>query len=209
MLSYYKLVTDEKKLKVPVQPRELTKDEVNTITEILTNELEKRDGFGLSTNQLGITDIRACIINVVEPLVLINPRIVEKSKEKSVYVESCLSLPKTMQKAVQTVRHNSVIIECDNLGKIEFGPDSPNGWEDSQDFWKDAGMLESVCAQHELDHLNGKLITDKDVRFDRTVRSKKKYGRNERVMVKLPDGKTEFMKYKKAIPFLEFGAEIL
>ena len=37
----------------------------------------------------------------------------------------------------------------------------------------------------------------------------KKYGRNERVMVKLSDGSTEFMKYKKAQPLLLSGAEIL
>jgi len=65
------------------------------------------------------------------------------------------------------------------------------------------------CAQHELDHLNGVLITDKIRRYTTTVVSTKKYGRNDRVMVKLANGDTEFMKYKKAQPLLSQGAEIL
>jgi peptide deformylase len=204
-----KLITDKKKLQVPVVGRKLTKLEVKQVTETLETELKKHKGYGLSTNQIGMDAIRACIINVVEPLVLINPKIIDRTEEKVIYVESCLSLPKTLKKAVHTVRHKGIKVECDNLGVVEFGPDTEKPWEDANDFWEDKGMLECVCAQHELDHLNGKLITDKDVRFDRTVRSTKKYGRNERVMVKLPDGKTEFMKYKKALPFLEYGAEIL
>ena len=57
-------------------------------------------------------------------------------------------------------------------------------------------MLECVVAQHEIDHLEGRLITDR--RYTTTITRGKKYGRNERVMVKLSDGTTEFMKYKKA-----------
>jgi hypothetical protein len=52
-------------------------------------------------------------------------------------------------------------------------------------------------------------MTDEKRRYTTTVTSTKKYGRNERVMVKLPDGKTEFMKYKKAEPLLANGCEIL
>ena len=68
-------------------------------------------------------------------------------------------------------------------------------------------MLECVVAQHEIDHLEGRLITDR--RYTQTIIKEKKYGRNERVMVKLSDGSTEFMKYKKAEPLLSQGAEIL
>ena len=64
-------------------------------------------------------------------------------------------------------------------------------------------------SQHEIDHLNGILITDSSRRYTTTVRREKKYGRNERVMVKLQDGSTEFMKYKKAEPLLLVGCEIL
>jgi hypothetical protein len=70
-------------------------------------------------------------------------------------------------------------------------------------------LLECVCAQHEIDHLHGILITDPIRRYTETITRGKKYGRNERVMVKLSDGSTQFMKYKKAQSLLESGAEIL
>ena len=63
------------------------------------------------------------------------------------------------------------------------------------------------CRQHEIDHLDGKLITDVDRRYTETIIRTKKYGRNERVMIKLPNGETEFMKYKKAQPLLEQGVK--
>jgi peptide deformylase len=142
-------------------------------------------------------------------MVLVNPQIVLQSKTNVVYMEQCLSLDKTMRKPVKTIRHESITVECDNLGTVVFSPDSKDGWEEGSDFWDDRGLLECVCAQHEIDHLNGKLITDKDRRFSDTVITPKKYGRNDRVMVKLPNGDTEFMKYKKALPLLEVGCEIL
>ena len=71
------------------------------------------------------------------------------------------------------------------------------------------GLLECVVAQHEIDHLDGILITDEIRKYTQTITKKKKYGRNERVMVKLSNGETEFMKYKKAEPLLLEGAEIL
>jgi peptide deformylase len=206
-----KIITDKTKLKIPVEATKVTQQQIDDITTVLTTELEKHNGYGLSTNQLGITDVRACIINVIEPMVLINPRIVEVSNEQIVYIESCLSLPNTMKKPVKTVRYEKVVVECDNLGKVEFAPDYVEGrkWKNSQEYWEDVALLECVCVQHEIDHLNGKLITDTDRRYTGMIRAPKKYGRNERVMVKLPSGQTEFMKYKQALPFLELGAEIL
>ena len=111
-------------------------------------------------------------------------------------------------KPVKTVRFKSFTVECDNLGTVIFSPDKTD-WKDSNEFFSDEGLLECVCAQHELDHLNGVLITDKVRRYTTTVTAPKKYGRNERVMVKLSNGDTEFMKYKKAEPLLKVGAEIL
>ncbi len=202
-----KLIKDPKKLNKIIEPKPLTHEEVESISTTLLTELTKHGGIGLSANQIGL-DTRACVINVKDPLVLINPRVTEVSKETVAYVEQCLSLDKTMRRPVKTIRHKSFTVETDNLGLVEFSPDKTE-WEDSNEFFSDEGLLECVCAQHEIDHLNGVLITDSDRRYTTTVTSTKKYGRNERVMVKLPNGDTEFMKYKKAEPMLSVGAEIL
>ena len=204
-----RLIKEPNKLKSIVEPSTFTKEEIDEISITLLQELKRHGGIGLSANQIGI-DKRACVINVKEPLVLINPKVVEVSEDTVAYVEQCLSIPKSMRKPVKTVRHKTFTIECDNLGKVIFSPDSEKGtWETSEEFFSDEGLLECVVAQHEIDHLDGKLITDEDRRYTETIIRTKKYGRNERVMIKLPNGETEFMKYKKAQPLLEQGAEIL
>lgn len=201
-----KLIQDPNKLKTKIEPSPFTQQEIDEISVTLLQELKKHGGIGLSANQIGINK-RACVINVKEPLVLINPRVAEVSEESVVYVEQCLSMPKTMRKPVQTVRFKTLTVECDNLGTVIFSPDSKEEWKTSEEFYNDEGMLECVVAQHEIDHLEGRLITDR--KYTQTVIREKKYGRNERVMVKLSDGTTEFMKYKKAQPLLSQGAEIL
>ena len=201
-----KLIQDSSKLKTKIEPTPFTQEEIDEISVTLLQELKKHGGIGLSANQIGINK-RACVINVKEPLVLINPRVAEVSEESVVYVEQCLSMPKTMRKPVQTVRFKTLTVECDNLGTVIFSPDSKEEWKTSEEFYNDEGMLECVVAQHEIDHLEGRLITDR--RYTQTITRGKKYGRNERVMVKLSDGTTEFMKYKKAEPLLSQGAEIL
>ena len=204
-----KLIQNPNKLKTPLESKPMSQEEIDKVSTTLLQELTRHGGIGLSANQIGL-DVRACVINVKEPLVLINPRVTEVSDDVVAYVEQCLSIPKSMRKPVKTVRHKSFTVECDNLGKVIFSPDSETGtWKDSNEFFSDEGLLECVCAQHEIDHLNGILITDSKRRYTETIIREKKYGRNERVMVKLSDGTTEFMKYKKAEPLLRVGAEIL
>jgi peptide deformylase len=201
------LIKNPSKLQKRIEPSSFTQEQIDDISVKLLDGLKTYGGIGLSATQIGL-DVRACVVNVIEPLVLINPRIVEASQDTVAYVEQCLSIPKTMRKPIKTVRHKSITIECDNLGRVVFGPDNVVGnWKDGNEFFNDMGLLESVCAQHEIDHLNGVLITDPIRRYNPTFYAPKKYGRNEMVMVKLPNGETEFMKYKKAQ--LIQGVEVL
>jgi len=202
-----KLIQNPNKLKTPLESKPVSQEEIDKVSTTLLQELTRHGGIGLSANQIGL-DVRACVINIKEPLVLINPRVIEVSKDTVAYVEQCLSIPKSMRKPVKTVRHKSFTVECDNLGTVVFSP-TKNEWKDSDEFFNDEGLLECVCAQHEIDHLNGILITDSSRRYSATYIAPKKYGRNERVMVKLSDGTTKFIKYKLAEPLLSQGAEIL
>lgn len=203
------IVKNESQLKKPVTDLPKNKDEQDVIAAALFTSLKKEKGFGLSANQIGI-DKRVCVINIKDPLVLVNPRITNRSEDAIVYIESCLSLPKTMKKAVKTIRSQNITVETDNLGTVEFGADeSEKIGTEGHNYFTDEGLLECVVAQHEIDHLDGMLITDSDRRYTQTITREQKIGRNERVMVKMPDGSTEFMKYKKAQPLLSIGAEIL
>tara|TARA_Y100000996_G_scaffold309869_1_gene246472 strand:+ start:1500 stop:2120 length:621 start_codon:yes stop_codon:yes gene_type:complete len=204
-----KIVTDRIKLKKPITDLPKNKSEEEVISAALFTALQKEKGFGLSANQIGV-DKRMCVINIKEPMVLINPKIVKRSEEAVQYIESCLSLPKTMRKPKNTVRSISITVETDNLGTVEFGPDEKDkiGTE-GHNYFGDEGLLECVVAQHEIDHLDGILITDSIRTYNIQRVSEKKYGRNDKVMVKSPDGETDFIKYKKAIPLLEKGYEIV
>ena len=204
-----KIVTDKIKLSKVVTDLPKNKTEEDVISAALFTALEKEKGFGLSANQIGV-DKRMCVINIKEPMILVNPKIVKRSEEAVQYIESCLSLPKTMRKPKNTVRSVSITVETDNLGTVEFGPDEKDKiGTDGHNYFADEGLLECVVAQHEIDHLDGILITDSIRAYNIQRVSEKKYGRNDKVMIKSPDGETDFVKYKKAVPLLEKGYQIV
>ena len=83
------IIKDKNKLKEKCSPVSIKEGE--EIGVRLLHELrQSENGIGLAANQIGINK-RVCVINVKEPLVLINPRIVEKSKEQFIFAEGCLS----------------------------------------------------------------------------------------------------------------------
>jgi len=170
---------------------EVSVEEGEKIAAELFEILNKRkDGIGLAANQVGINK-RVAVLNVKEPIVLINPMIVE-TNDIIQYYEGCLSFPK---KSCKTTRYKYVVIECDNYeSKLYFGPAND---ED------DLGLLESVCIQHEIDHLNGVRIMDREYKLE-PIKAEKKFGRNE--IVGITDGKDyKEMKYKKALPLIKSG----
>ena len=80
-----------------------------------------------------------------------------------------------------------------------------DGKDDDSD--RNMRLLESICVQHEIDHLNG--ITIMDRRIETSFRrDTKKIGRNEIVELKLDNVITK-MKYKKAQKFIDAGWEII
>ena len=143
--------------------RRVTVEEGEQIaTELFQILNERGDGIGLAANQVGI-DASVAVVNVKEPIVLINPKIVRKEEETR-YYEGCLSFPK---KGCHTKRYKIVEIETDNFkSNLTFGAGDT-----------EVDLLESVCVQHEIDHLNGMRILDRVV--DTTYRAEKKPGRNE------------------------------
>ena len=151
------------------------------IAKDLFNVLTKRkDGIGLAANQVGI-NASVAVVNVREPIILINPKIIE-AWEKVPYYEGCLSYPK---KGVQTERYKNIIIktEQDESNWYFSGEENPSdgkgSWEDSQRKKEDAELrlLETVCVQHEIDHLNGIVCMDRQMVT--TIVNKNKINRND------------------------------
>lgn len=105
-----------------------------------------RDAIGLAANQLGVSE-RVVVIELDDETGLfemINPEIIAKSKEMSVDVEGCLSFPGTFG---TVERHEEVTIRYIDREGYEMEVDA-------------TGYL-ARAFQHELEHLDGQLFTDK------------------------------------------------
>ena len=187
------IIKDKTKLQEKCSPVSVKEGE--EIGVRLLHELrESENGIGLAANQIGINK-RVCVINVKEPLVLINPKIVEKSKEQFIFPEGCLSFPNDK---IKTTRYQDIVVEADNhQGRLSFSANS----KDIND------AFECVCVQHEIDHLDGITMFDREFKAEPLVRGKNapvKIGRNEKVTI--TKGKeSKVLKYKKAEPMLEDG----
>ena len=184
------IITEIKQLQLMCEEVKTIKEGEEIGAQLLTELSKSENGIGLAANQIGINK-RVCVINVKEPIVLINPRIVDHSEEQFMFAEGCLSFP---GKHVRTGRHTSVTIEADNHeGKLMFTAES----EDIND------AFECACVQHEIDHLDGITMFDRSV-TPQPYRAPEKIGRNERVTI--TDGKeTKELKWKKAQPLVESG----
>lgn len=115
-------------------------------TQILIQDLldtmQHNNGAGLAANQINV-DKRVIATNHINYPIVINPMILYKSKETVFNNERCLSLP---GESYPVKRH-----ECITVAGYDrnFYP-----------IMIDADGLFSVVLQHEIDHLDGKLIID-------------------------------------------------
>ena len=185
-----------KELNQPCEPCSSVNEGEEIAAKLLKELTISKNGIGLAANQIGIQK-RVCVINVKEePVVLINPKIVDKSKETFIFPEGCLSFP---NKHVRTKRNVEITVEADNHeSKLMFSANSKD--------LKDA--LECACIQHEIDHLDGITMFDRQFIPEPIMRKSQKIGRNEKV--KITNGsETKMLKYKKAEPLLESGWEMV
>ncbi len=187
--------------------REVSVEEGQNIAAKLFQILnERKDGIGLAANQVGI-DAAVAVVNVREPIVLINPKIIDKQNPIR-YYEGCLSFPGN---GVMTQRYETVEVQTAQedgtwvFSGVDTGEEARGSWEDKEKSKndKELRLLEAVCVQHEIDHLNGKVIMDRKI--DTTIRrTERKIGRNELVTIKKNDA-VKVLKYKKAQKFLTDG----
>ena len=187
--------------------KEVTIDEGLSIAKDLFNILaERKDGIGLAANQVGI-DAAVAVVNVREPIILINPKLIDQWDEVP-YYEGCLSFK---GKGIKTKRYKNIVIKTEQedsdwyFSGAENPSDGKGSWEKEQSDKQEQELrlLEAICVQHEIDHLNGMTIMDRQM-VTTIRRTEKKWGRNE--IVGITDGKDyKEIKYKKAKPLLDSG----
>ena len=161
--------------------KEVSLEEGNKIaTELFKILTERKDGIGLAANQVGI-DASVAVVNVRNPIILINPEIVKQWDEVP-YYEGCLSFK---GKGINTKRYKNIVITTEQEeGELYFsGAENPSDgkgtWEreDSNKQEQELRLLETICVQHEIDHLNGMTIHDRQMIT--TIVNELKIGRND------------------------------
>lgn len=129
----------------PAAPISQFDGEVRSIARHLRDTLVAHNALGLAAPQIGISKRVAYVQVQGFSAVLINPRILS-TEGSTTAVEGCLSLPKS-QRAM--IRAATIHLEyCNVLGVTQRVK---------------LGGLVARCVQHEIDHLDGNLITT--VRF--------------------------------------------
>jgi peptide deformylase len=110
----------------------------------MTALMKKCNGIGLAAPQVGMLQ-RIIIADVGEkPLCIVNPEIISRSGSDKM-IEGCLSLPNI---EVDITRNTTLEVK---------GKDVHGSYMDME-----VSGLTARVIQHEIDHLNGILITDYD-----------------------------------------------
>jgi len=122
-------------------------DRIRQLVDDMLETMYEAKGVGLAATQVDVHE-RVVVIDTSEernkPLVLINPEIVHASHEMLTWEEGCLSVPTIYDKVH---RHARVRVRALNREGQPF------------EFNADDDLL-SVCVQHELDHLLGKVFVE-------------------------------------------------
>ena len=134
---------------------EIKSQNTQKIIEKMIKTMRKHNGAGLAANQI-YEPIRICVIEVLDnprykhlnsiPLkVLINPKVIIK-KDTATFnsYEGCLSVPNLRGKVK---RYNTINVTYYTM--------------DAKKITENIKGLESIVYQHEIDHLDGYLFTDK------------------------------------------------
>ena len=122
----------------------LINEEVKTLVDNMKETMIREDGIGLAAPQVGV-NLRVIVVKMMDGTIqeMINPKIKGTSTNKLPFEEGCLSVPGHY---VEVDRYIMIRVKFQNIhGKYKQ--------------WTLKG-LESIVVQHEIDHLNGVLMTD-------------------------------------------------
>ncbi len=125
-------------------------DKFDKSLEMLSKNMLKTmyeaEGIGLAATQVDI-HIRLVVMDLSEernePRVFVNPEYTILDKSPFTYEEGCLSIPGFNE---EISRPSKILLKWQDL-QGKFHEEKPDG-------------IFTVCAQHEIDHLDGKLFVD-------------------------------------------------
>lgn len=134
-------------LRKKAQPVTVFDGQLKALVADMLETMYDEKGVGLAANQVNVLQrvfVTDCSEARDEPLVFVNPEILEVSVEEDAAEEGCLSLPTLYGGPV--IRPIAVKVRAQD--------------ENGEFFELEADELLGRCIQHEIDHLNGVLFID-------------------------------------------------
>ena len=136
---------DPKLRKVAKKIRKFDKS-LEMLAQKMLQTMYEAEGIGLAATQVDV-HIRLVVMDLSEerdePRVFVNPEYTILDKSPFTYEEGCLSIPGFNE---EISRPSKILLKWQDL-QGNFHEDQPDG-------------IFTVCAQHEIDHLDGKLFVD-------------------------------------------------
>jgi peptide deformylase len=151
------------------KPIERVHEPLRKLADDMLATMYDAPGIGLAAIQIG-APLRMLVIDLAKedeepaPHVFINPQILSRSDERSVYEEGCLSIPDYYAEVERPATVRASYLDRDGrMQEIE------------------AEGLMATCLQHEIDHLDGVLFIDhiSKLKRDMVVRKFKKLAKEK------------------------------
>ncbi|RIK99415.1 MAG: peptide deformylase [Proteobacteria bacterium] len=145
------IILPDKRLRVVSAPIEAVTPAIRRLADDMLETMYEAPGIGLAGIQVA-EPLRIVTMDLARkededsapnPRVFINPEIVARSDELSVYEEGCLSIPEYYGEVERPARVRVRYLDLDGKPHEE-----------------DAEGLFATCIQHEIDHLDGVLFVD-------------------------------------------------
>jgi peptide deformylase len=153
----------EKRLREISKPISEITDEIRRLAHDMCDVMYDEPGIGLAAPQVG-EPVRLIVVDTEwtqedgerHPLILVNPEITEREGEIT-WTEGCLSVPDFEAEVERSARVRLVAQDLEGEKVAMDGED-----------------LQTVCFQHEIDHLDGVLFIDRISRLKRNLYVKKR-----------------------------------
>jgi peptide deformylase len=132
------------RLQVIAKPVLVVDDAIRQLVSDMAETMYAAPGIGLAATQVNVP-LQVIVVDITDEkealMVLINPEIVRQSNDLKVYQEGCLSVPGVYD---DVERPDSIVVKALN--------------EKGEKISVEADGLLSVCIQHEIDHLKGRVF---------------------------------------------------
>ena len=142
------VIAPDKRLNQPSEKVTAVTAEIRQLMDDMLETMYANNGIGLAAVQVGVHQ-KIVVIDIAvreggrDPKKFINPEIVKKSNEKTVFQEGCLSFPDQFSD-----------VERPSTVTVKYMDE--NGVEQTIE----ADEILATCLQHEIDHTNGVVFVD-------------------------------------------------